>query len=149
MKKHYLLIAAGLVTLMSCSQNSQKATATDETAATDRVEVYKGVLPAADTEGIEYTVNLEYDADSNYTDGDFTMTQVYMSETDPATFTSKGDFAVLTGTPESSSQRYLRLVAEENPSDTTYFIVTNDSTITLVGSDLTPSVVMSYDLTKQ
>lgn len=155
MKKLYYLFAAGLMTLASCTSNAQKnAEATDATAeetaeAVVNEEVYTGVLPAADTEGVEYTVNLVYNADSE-TDGNFTMTQVYMSETDPATFESKGDFTVKTGTPQGADQKYFVLAAEDAPADTTYFIVTNDTTITLVGGDLTPSASgLNYDLTKK
>lgn len=154
MKKLYYLYAAGLVALASCSSNAQKSAeatdATEETVeAVSNEVVYSGVLPAADTEGVEYTVNFVYNPDSE-TDGNFTMTQVYMSETDPATFDSKGTFAVKTGTPQSADQKYFVLAAESTPADTTYFVVTNDNTITLVGSDLTPSVTgLNYDLTKK
>ncbi len=154
MKKFYYLYAAGLVALASCSSNTQKSAeatdATEETveAVTNEV-VYSGVLPAADTEGVEYTVNFVYNPESE-TDGTFTMTQVYMSETDPATFDSKGSFSVKTGTPQSADQQYFVLAAEGTPADTTYFVVTNDNTITLVGRDLTPSVTdLNYDLTKK
>ena len=132
MKKLYYLYAAGLVALASCSSNAQKsAEATDATAdateqtveAVSNEVVYSGVLPAADTEGVEYTVNFVYNPDSE-TDGNFTMTQVYMSETDPATFDSKGSFAVKTGTPQSADQKYFVLAAEGSPAEFTYFVFT-------------------------
>ncbi|MBD5224721.1 MAG: copper resistance protein NlpE [Bacteroidales bacterium] len=152
MKKLYFLYAAGLVALASCSSNTQKsAEATDATATEETTEaVYKGVLPAADCEGIEYTVNLVYAPEST-TDGTFDMTQVYMSDTDPATFNTKGNFTVKTGTPQSADQKYLVLASESAPSDTTYFVVKNDSTITFVTYELTPSTVvgLNYDLTKK
>lgn len=153
MKKLYFLYAVAFAAMASCSGNGQKADTTTVTPATDtetRQEVYTGVLPAADTEGIEYTLSLEYDSDENGEGGDYTMRQVYISETDPATFDSKGDFKVMTGTPQSQQQRYLRLISDSengSPVDTTYFIVTSDTIVTMVGSDLTPSVTgLNYDL---
>lgn len=157
MKKLYSLYAAAAVAaLASCSGGAgQKAdtTTTDvnpvtETDATKAV--YTGVLPAADTEGIEYTLTLDYTRDSDFKTGGFKMRQVYLSATDPTTYDSKGKFEVKTGTPQSATQRYVMLVPEvENgaPADTTYFLVTSDSTVTMVGRDLTPAASgLNYDL---
>lgn len=154
MKTKMLFFAAALVALAGCSGNKQQQTAATDvnpvTDTDDRHEEYTGVLPAADTEGIEYTLHLEYDRDDNFTEGDYRMRQVYMSATNPTTYDTKGDFKVLKGTPQSPDQMYLQLVSDpENnaPADTTYFLVSSDSTLTMVGQDLTPAVSgLNYDL---
>ena len=156
MKAYLTLGALAALTLASCSggKKAEPATNPDATAGVstnDRTETYTGTLPAADVEGIRYTLTLQYDDDGN--DGDYSLEQVYISDTDPATFTSNGDFDVKTGTPQSSSQRYVRLVStpdlESAPRDTMYFVITSDSTLMLTGPDLTPAVSgLNYTITR-
>lgn len=145
MRTRLFYFALAIAALAGCSEHKQNDGGKDVnpvTDSTDRHEEYTGVLPAADTEGIEYTLHLKYDSDDNFTEGDYRMHQVYMSATNPVTYDSKGNFKVLTGTPRSATQKYLRLIsdpANNAPTDTTYFVVSSDSTITMTGSDLVPA----------
>ncbi len=155
MKTYGLLCMAVIGAVMTgCSGTGDKGKCNKEgsncASDADRYEEYTGVLPAADSEGIEYTLSLEYDSDDNFKEGDFKMRQVYLNGEGSETYDSKGDFEVLKGTPGNASQRYLRLISEPRngaPADTTYFLVTSDSVLTLVGSDLEPAASgLNYDL---
>lgn len=135
--------ASAAILLASCAGNSDKKSdsesiqnmpvITDETVT---AVSFEGLIPAADTEGIEYLVDL----DGN---GNFKMTQ-----------TPKGDNAVAqttngTYTQETSDGNvtFYQLVS---PTDTTYFVVSSDTTIDLVGPDLKPADSgLKYTLTKK
>ncbi len=156
MKKIYLAYGVALVSLAACSGNKAKNEACNGTCeksdSTEEV-VYEGTLPAADVEGVRYTLSLDY-SDDTPDKGDYDLTEVYISQTNPATFKSEGDFTVLTGTPQDSTQRYLRLVPKVEAGarpDTLYMVVTSDSTLTLTGPDRTVTRVdgMNYDLVKK
>lgn len=153
MNKSFYLIAAVVagVGLSACSSTHDKNSTESSAPITkseknDKTEVFSGVMPAADANGISYTIELTYDGDSNHTDGDFEMTQTYLvddaatskSPRDTETFHTEGDFTVVT---PSSGGKYLKLVPENSKSDADnyYFIVTSDSTITMVDSTLKPS----------
>lgn len=156
MKKIYLAYGVALVSLAACSGNKAKTetcdSACEKSVKTEEV-VYEGTLPAADVEGVRYTLSLDYSDDA--TDkGDYDLTEVYISQTNPATFKTEGDFTVLTGTPQGATQKYLRLIPEVEAGarpDTLYLVVTSDSTLTLTGPDRTVTRVegMNYDLVKK
>ena len=155
MKTYQLFpIAAAALFRAACSGSGHKGDSKGHDSVfkdgRDRYEEYTGLLPAADSEGIEYTLRLEYDHDDDFNEGDFKMRQVYIDQTGSTVYDSKGDFEVLTGTPDNASQRYLRLVSEPAkgaPADTTYFLVTSDSVLTMVGPDLKRSASgLNYDL---
>lgn len=144
------LAAAAMIAATACSGHKTPTPVTDPEATAglstgndSRTERYTGTLPAADVEGIRYDLTLQYDSDSTDTDGDFHLQQVYISDTNPATYHIHGDFEVLSGTPASPSQRYLRLIsdpdADDAPADTLYLVVTTDSTLTLTGPDRLPA----------
>lgn len=156
MKKSIFMTAAAaaLVMLGACTtKDYQKG---DDTTSTkvDREEVYTGVIPAADCDGIRMTVHLDFDDDAK--DGDFKMVETYFNNdstatgtTDINTFTSEGDFTV----GQKGTTTYYKLVADTTgapagPGDVTYFVVDSDSTITLANQDLEVSQApgMNYTL---
>lgn len=148
MKKLFFVAVAALSMLgfAACS-NSQKSCDSCDKAADDKcchgdvTEAYSGLLPAADAAGVRYTVVLDYDDDNHGTEGDFEMVQTYMvADTasasglaDKASFFSEGDFT----RGNSATGDYIKLVSKTG--DVTYFLVTSDSTLVLVGEALQPS----------
>lgn len=153
MKKTLFTAAAAfaLLSLGACSnQNCSKGSCGD---AGDKEEVYTGVLPAADADGIRYTLDLDFDDDNNYTDGDYDLVQTYLVSDTTATsgisdansFKSKGDFTVA----ESNGKKYLKLVPDRKftNAEPLNFLVESDSTIVLVGADLQPSATPGLNYT--
>lgn len=162
--KTYLPIAASIVILAACSNKNcdrnncstqEGACPTSAQCAAGQVVTYTGVLPAADADGIEYVLVLDYD-DAN--SGDYVLTEKSMSQ-DESVFTSKGDFTLHTGTPASASQSYIKLTPD-NPDrasdlntasdEVRYFLVDSDSTLTLTGADLQPAASgLNYTITRR
>lgn len=153
MNKSFYLMATivAAVGLSACSSTTDKNSTESSTPITksensDKTEVFSGVMPAADASGISYTIEFNYNGDSNHTNGDFEMTQTYLvgdagtskSPRDTETFHSDGNFTVET---PSSGAKYLKLVPGNSKSDADnyYFVITSDSTITMVDSSLKPS----------
>ncbi len=159
MKKVFFGFAAALLALTACCGN--KTCGTDGNCKDDDKDlVYTGILPAADTDGVRYTLTLDYDKD---TKGDYDLNQTYVALDSLApggyknlnSFKSEGDFYVENKTVDGQNVKYLRLVPEAKDSngDTTtlYMLVTNDSTLTLVGADLKvpENKDLNYDLKLQ
>lgn len=155
MKKTFVLATAALamLSMAACSgEKSCKGEACSKDSKND--VVYTGVMPAADCDGIRYTLLLDYDDDM--TDGDYKLVETYIQGdtlspigyTDIKSFASEGDFTV----NKQNGKTYLKLQEEtKNPSATaltTYFIVDSDSTITMANSDLEASTLpgMNYTL---
>lgn len=146
MKKTFYFAAAALVAL-AAGACSDKGSCTKDSARGDLKEVFTGVLPAADAEGIRYTLNLDYDDDNNYTDGDYALVETYLvtntdsvsklSYNDSVSYKSKGDFNVV----EKNGNKYLQLVPDRKYPNASALnlMVNNDSTLTLVGSNLEPA----------
>lgn len=156
--KALTLVAAGVMMLSACSNKTEKncdnadCTATEQTEEVTPAVVYVGVLPAADAEGMEYTLALTY---ANDTDGTYALTQKVVGQ-EVAPFDTEGNFVVMTGTPTDKDAKYLKLTpatteeATEAPADTLYFLVENDSTVTLVGVDLQKAASdLNYSLNLQ
>lgn len=144
--------------LLSACSTSHKDSSETSASAESHAVTYSGILPAADAEGVRYILTLDYDDDGS--EGDFKLAEVYLSGgatresgSDSLTFRTTGDFQVLTGTPQSATQKYIKLVPENDTSDANslYFVIDSDSTITMVSSSLTPAVSsdLNYTLTKQ
>lgn len=161
MKKMILGAAAlAMVTLAACS-GSPKDTMPGNTG-NSKDEVYTGVLPAADADGVRYTLKLDYDSEKNNSEGDYDLVEVYLvgdstSSTgykDGARFKSKGDFSVMDGTGANSSKKYVKLVQDAKDSSNgsnggpMYFLVQSDSTLVMVNAELEESVMpgMNYTL---
>lgn len=162
--KTYLPIAASIVMLAACSnKNCDKNNCTAQDAACQESAAcangqpvtYTGVLPAADADGIEYILVLDYDDAKS---GDYVLTEKSMSQ-DESVFTSKGDFTLHTGTPASASQSYIKLTPDHSDrasdlnsasAEVRYFLIDSDSTLTLTGADLQPAASgLNYTLTRR
>ncbi len=159
MKKLVYMAAAALsmVSMAACSGN-QKTSGEAQKADGDKMEIYTGVLPAADCDGVRYSLQLEYDDDHNYTDGDYDLLETYLESDSTSTlgykdgksFKSEGDFTVM----EKDGSKYLKLVQDAKDSQQgsaegpMYFLVESDSTIVMVNSDLQKSETpgMNYTL---
>lgn len=143
----YIAAAAAMLSLAACSGKQAAETAAQDEVATDTVvatETYTGVLPAADADGVQYSVVLNYTGDDA---GQYEMVQSYIvGDSIGATFTSAGNFTVGT----SDNGKYITLAAQDSV-DNVYFIVASDSTITMVDATLTPSETpgLNYTLTAQ
>lgn len=156
--KAIYLFAAGALAFTACTGKTAADTAATSSDA-DRQETYVGVLPAADCEGIRYTLELDYSDDKGATGGDYDLTEVYLQADSTAvggtrdgqTYLTEGDFQVKTGTPSDPSQKYIELTPDAkyaSTSSTLYFLVDSDSSITLVGADLTRTdSPLNYTLT--
>lgn len=146
--KKSIFIAAAAISLMSmaaCTGN-QKSNGDSKFADGDKKELYTGVLPAADTDGVRYALQLDYDDDHNYTDGDYDLLETYLEADttsalgfkDGKSYKSEGDFTVM----DKDGNKYLKLVQDVKDSQAgsnvgpMYFLVESDSTIVMVNSDL-------------
>lgn len=146
--------ALAMLSMVSCSGNKS---CKGETCASkcDKDMVYTGVMPAADCDGIRYTLTLDYDDDGR--DGDYHLTETYLQADtlsatgykDLVTYASEGDFTV----NKQGDKTYLKFVKDKKDSsaeasDDMYFIVDSDSTITMSNSDLEVSAMpgMNYTL---
>ncbi|MDE5967465.1 MAG: copper resistance protein NlpE N-terminal domain-containing protein, partial [Muribaculaceae bacterium] len=142
MKKAILFVTAALamVGMVACSSNDCSKGSCDK-AKCDNDQIYTGILPAADCDGIRYSLKLDYD--DNGQKGDYDLIEVYL-ESDTTTVTgikdsvaykSEGDFTVV----EKDGKKYLKLVKDAKDSnaqasDELYFEV-GEGTITMVNSD--------------
>jgi len=127
----------------------------------DMAAVYSGILPAADTDGIRYTLKVDYDDDSNLTKGDYDLVEEYLEANGTNSYRSikrvksEGDFTVMTKTVNGKTVKYLRLVPDAGDSDAEagtepmYFRVDSNGSITMVNSDLKASTNpgLNYTLT--
>lgn len=118
--------------------------------ALDDDQVYTGILPAADCQGIRYTLSLDYDDDNNYTDGDFKLVQTYINGDsiapsgikDVLSEKSKGDFRVT----DNNNVKALTLTTKRGNAGTMYFVQTNDSTLTMTNSNFDIPATPGYTL---
>ena len=156
MKKMILGAASLAMVMMAACSGSPKT----ELPGNTKDEVYTGVLPAADADGVRYTLKLDYDSDKP--GGDYDLVEVYLvgdstSATgykDGARFKSKGDFTVMDGTGANSAKKYLKLTQDAKDSSKgsaggpMYFLVDSDSTLVMVNAELEQSAMpgMNYTL---
>lgn len=157
MKKSFYIASAAvaMLAMASCTSNKKADNQAATQAEVEHVtEVFAGVLPAADADGIQYTLLLEYDADDNFAEGDYNLTETVLTADSTSTTgyvsgvttESKGDFDVFT----KDGGKYLKLTNDTNETDVMYFQVTSDSTIVMVNAELEQSVMPeSYTLTKK
>lgn len=149
MKKIFYVLGAAIcgLSLAACSNSKCDGNGVCQTKGCELNDmVYTGVLPAADTDGIRYTLNLDYDKGNMK--GDYDLIETYIqSDTTSATgysdkvsFRSEGDFIV----ENKDGNKYLRLVKDARDSSASAvsnlnFLVESDSTIVLVNADLQKS----------
>ncbi|MBD5323140.1 MAG: copper resistance protein NlpE [Bacteroides sp.] len=155
-KAIYAAAAVAMLGLSACTGNTCDSKGCKVDRSDDKV--YTGVLPAADCDGIRYTLKLDYDDDNNYTDGDYDLVQTYIGSDstsmtgykDISSFKSKGDFTVIKGEGANAGKTFLKLV-EDAPKgkqgDTMYFIVDSDSAVTMTNADFEmPPSGLNYTL---
>lgn len=145
MRKTILMAGAALLmlTMGACSNDKNcgdKACGHHD----DMDKVYTGVIPAADCDGVRYTLHLDYDDHDN--DGDYKLVETYLQADtvsalgykDLRTFASEGDFTV----EKQGEKTYLKLVKDVKDSSAgsietpLYFLVDSDSTLTLTNQAL-------------
>lgn len=148
MKKmfYFAAVALAAVSMSACTGSKTADSSSEETRA--QKEVYTGILPSADTDGVRYELKLDYSNDSTFNSGVYDLDETYLkadtlSSTgykDLDSFKSKGDFTVM----KDGGNSYLKLVEKEaNDSVKTpamYFLVESDSTLVMVNSELEKSV---------
>lgn len=125
----------------------------------DMMQTYTGVLPAADADGVRYTLTLKYDKDDNFREGDYGMIETFVVADSTATtgykdtksFRSEGDFTV----GEKDGKKFLRLVQDVKDSQPgsnagpIYLLADSDTTLTMVNAELQPAEnsELNYTLT--
>lgn len=134
-----------LFSMASCAGNQDgKCCKSGECKGGDKV--YTGLIPAADAEGVRYSLKLDYDDDKNCTEGDYDLIETYIvgdslsmtGHKDADSFKSEGDFTVM----QKDGKTYLKLIqdvkdsAKGSNAGPIYFLVDSDSTITMVNADL-------------
>lgn len=143
-----MLACAGIITLGACSGNGNCNNNTCNAKGLDEDKVYTGVLPAADADGVRYTLRLDYDDDNNYTDGDYDMVATYLvtdsvssvGSKDVTSFQSEGDFKIEERTVDGKVGKYMKLTPKKGSGETpVYFVVDSDTTLTMVTENLEPS----------
>ncbi len=159
MKK--LIFAAGVAALAFTACNSGNTCKSGSDG--DKKELYTGVLPAADAEGVLYNLALDFDDDHNFTDGDYHLTETYLladtvsgKSLDGRSFKTEGDFKVETRTVDGKEIQYLKLTPEADETvgngsnDVLYFIIDSDNAITLTDAELSmPVDSLNYTLKRQ
>lgn len=154
MKKIFLMAGAALamMSMVACN-GDQKSCAANGGCSNDDDKVYVGVMPAADCDGVFYTLALDYD--DNATKGDYKMVESYLQNDSVAgltvstSFASEGDFTV----GKQGDKTYIKLVKDQKDSaaeasDNVYFIVDSDSQLTMANDSLQVSTTpgMNYTL---
>ena len=151
-KTIYVAAAAFMIAGMAaCSNKNCEKKGTDIPDQT-----YTGVLPAADGPGVRYTLKIDYDDDKNNQAGDYDLLETHLGVdslglngvNDSVSFKSEGDFTIM----EQNGKKYLKLMKDTRDShpsaaDALYFLLSTDSTLTMVGADLQPSVSASLNYT--
>lgn len=159
MKKIVFAAAVAALAFTACNSGNSCKSGNDG----DKNELYTGVLPAADADGILYNLSLDFDDDHNFTDGDYHLTETYlMTDTvrgksfDGRSFKTEGDFKVETRTVDGKEVKYLKLTPEAKESvgnassDVLYFIIDSDNSITLTDAELSmPGDSLNYTLKRQ
>lgn len=159
--KKVFMFAALVAALASCQSKASKA----EMAATDSLaieemspmveatEVYEGTLPAANGPGIDYVLTLDMLADSN--DTLYTLDMTYLDGSNNGAgkkMTVKGKPQMIHKVTQDAKTKkpVTKKAIKLNPSDGSaplYFVVANDTTLTLVNDNLDETVSdMNYDI---
>ena len=153
--KKVIMLAALVAALASCQSKENKAAEAEAdslaiealTPTVDETAVYEGVLPAADGPGIRYILTLNMQA--NPVDTVYTLDMTYLDADGKGkdkTFTSKGKPQMIQKTVKNQPKKAIKL----NPSDGSepvYFIIANDTTLTLTNDSLQEAVSnLNYDI---
>lgn len=160
--KKVIMLAAVVAALVSCQS---KGTKSDQTAADslamstsmsnptmEEVQVWEGVLPAADGPGIRYVLTLNTIANAN--DTTYILDMTYLDADGKGkdkTFTSKGKPEVVKRAIKDRANRTVtRKGLKLKPNDGSqpvYFVIANDTTLTLCNDSLQESQSdLNYDI---
>ena len=141
MKRIYISMLLVAAIMAGCSRNSARQDKAEAEATT--AFTYEGIIPAADSNGIKYTVTM---TPASAEDGTFVMEQTPVKEGARA-FSSKGFYEEFTDTIVTPGRKYYRLISTVG-SDTTYFVVTSNNTVILTDASLMPAPSgLDYTLT--
>lgn len=150
-KALYMAATVALLGMSACSG----ASCDSKSCKADDDKLYTGVVPAADCDGVRYTLKLDYDDDHNYTDGDYDLVQTYIASDstsalgykDIRTVKSEGDFTVVKTKDGKTGLKLVEEVRRGQQGETMYFVVDSDSTITMTNSDFeTAASGLNYTL---
>lgn len=152
--KKVILLAAVVAALVSCqSKTNNAATAAADSLAIDSMmpiventEVFEGTLPATKTApAINYVLTLDMMADSN--DTVYTLDMTYLDENQQPTtkkMTVKGKPQMVQKMMKDAKKQPMAAKAMKlNPNDGSaplYFVITNDTTLTLMNDSLQESI---------
>lgn len=162
--KKVIMLAAVVAALVSCQS---KGTKSDQTAADslamststsmsnptmEEVQVWEGVLPAADGPGIRYVLTLNTMANAN--DTTYILDMTYLDADGKGkdkTVTSKGKPEVVKRAIKDRANRTVtRKGLKLRPNDGSqpvYFVIANDTTLTLCNDSLQESQSdLNYDI---
>lgn len=129
----------------------------------DKAVLYSGILPAADAQGTIYSLRLEFDADHNFTDGEFVLMEnsIAADTSDPsglkvaASSYTEGEFRKASKNIDGAEIEYICLIPDLKgalgtaSASSLYFLINADESLTMVGEDLQKSVTpeLNYTLT--
>ncbi|MDE6377748.1 MAG: copper resistance protein NlpE, partial [Duncaniella sp.] len=118
----------------------------EETVATEAV--YAGLLPAADAEGVQYILKLNYISEGDSVMGAYDLHEMYLAADSAANSVEVATEGAFVGI-DKDGKSYLKLAPESNPAQEMYFFVESDSTLVLVNSELEPAAnpELNYTLT--
>lgn len=141
-----LLVFSGIMAmLLSCQSKTTKSASMDsEAVQCEQSQVYKGVLPAADCSGIEYTLSI------NAANDNYHLTTVYIDAEGAGknvSFTSEGKRSMIHRGEGENAQTFYKLAPSGKDTASVYLMVVNDSTLRLVNADLQePTNKALYDI---
>lgn len=157
MKKVFMLVAV-VAALASCQSKANKNTEMVEedgvvvetmSPTVEATEVYEGTLPAADGPGIRYVLTLDMMANDN--DTTYTLDMTYLDADGKGkdkTFTSKGKPHMVQKTVKNKKKSALKLTPNDG-SEPVYFVIANDTTLTLSNDSLQESVSnLNYNIVR-
>lgn len=143
--KKFFVFSGIMAVLLSCQSKTAKNVSVDnETAQCEHSQVYKGLLPAADCSGIEYTLGIDTLNDSYH------LTTVYIDAEGTGknlSFTSEGKRSMIHRGEGEDARVFYKLTPCGKDTASVYFMVVNDSTLRLVNTDLQePTNQTLYDI---
>lgn len=127
MRKFGLTLLASLFIFASCNMKSKSNEENVQTEVTDvvsAIKVYSGVIPAASTEGIDYTITINADSTAN-------IIMDYLGTEPKTTLSLNGKVEYLDIEKEGVSRKCIKYVDNEDKTSNHYFIVESDSTIVM------------------
>lgn len=148
--KKVIMLAAVVAALVSCQSKADKAAmaeadslAVEEAMSpmVEATEVYEGTMPGADGQNVNYVLTLDMLADSN--DTVYTLDVTYLDANNQPTtkkMTTKGKPALVQKAVKDAKTKkpITKPAMQLTPSDGSapmYFLVVNDTTLTLVGNN--------------